>query len=285
MVGKTDVVLMVNSECNIACKHCYLPYQGARDPQETVELVGELKKQGYGVIIAGSETLLDPRYLKAYQQAGQKTLLTNGLLLMQKPELFEEIRVHGIEELLISAHFYISNQLNSVTEETVTEVVRKTNERGFRAGLETTVTKENYLHGEEMCNRAYEMGAKGIKFLRYVVSGRAKDDSKKGLSEEEKKVFVASILETRKRYGKDQLEIRLHGNFGPRQGSKGEQLSQENDYCYAGKELLAVSPDNKVYGCPFLMDQQIGELVDGNIIITADLNNGRRDCCLTEVIL
>jgi len=59
------VILMVNSECNIRCRHCYLPYSGFREPVNTLETVRQLQSNGYSVGIAGSETLLNLRVFKS----------------------------------------------------------------------------------------------------------------------------------------------------------------------------------------------------------------------------
>ena len=79
---------MVNSECNAKCKHCYLSYTGSRNPEDALDAVKRLQANGHSVIIAGSETLLNPDYLKAYQQAGQKKLLNKRKLFYKKKNLY-----------------------------------------------------------------------------------------------------------------------------------------------------------------------------------------------------
>ena len=95
---KKQVVVMVNDKdsCNINCTHCYLPYSGKRSPEDTVRLIESLQEQGYQITIAGSETLMDREYLPAYQAAHQEYILTNGILLHQEPELFDELSDHAL---------------------------------------------------------------------------------------------------------------------------------------------------------------------------------------------
>lgn len=289
------VILMVNSECNAPCKEklCYIPYTGHREPEEAVNLVDELVAQGHNVIVAGSEPTLNIGYLPAYKKAGQKYLRTNGILISQKSELLEEIKKHGIQEIQTSLHFGIQENVKSVPEETVSKAIQESKKRELKVQISTTISKENYKDVLYMCSRAYELGADYIEFIRYVKSGRARVDSaSETVGKEEREVFFELVGYARKLYGKDVLRIKIHGNFGPRNRSKGEELSKCNEYCPAGKDFFAVSPDNLVYGCPFLMEPQfaIGRLEGSKIKIDEDLLykrlcSGKRNRCITDYLL
>jgi len=281
-----QIVLMVNSECNNGCKHCYLLYKGHREVKNTLELVDKFHSQGYGVIIAGSETLLNRGYLKAYERVGQKYLLTNGILISQSPEVVDELCQYGIKEVRISLHFSIQEDLKSVPERIVEKAISNAKKKGLRAKIATVITKNNHRNVLDMCKSAYDLGADGIKFIRFINSGRAKEfNFCSGLSEQERKKFFETVDSVRSLYPKDKFEILIHGNFGLKQGSRGEELSRCNRYCPAGINLFAVDPDDNVYGCPFLMGYQIGKLSEGKIIIDKDLCNGKRDRCLTDYLL
>ena len=121
------ILLMVNDkkECNLSCNHCYLPYKGKRSAEETVELVKQLKEQGELVALAGSEVLTDLGYLAAYQEAGQKYLLTNGLLLLKHPEIYDQLQEHGIKEIRVSTHFGIEKGLHSVPQIVIATVIEE----------------------------------------------------------------------------------------------------------------------------------------------------------------
>lgn len=278
---------MVNSkeDCNLSCRHCYLPYKGKRDPKETVELVGKLKKKGHEVYIAGSETLTDLDYLKAYQKAGQHHILTNGILLNKPPEIYDKLLEHGIEEIRVSSHFGIEESLRSVPTEIITKVVKEAKRRDFKVQITATITPENYQNIGLMCTRSYGLGADRLEFIKYIKSGNARKETRKTLTEKQKEEFFNLVVETRKGFNKEDLEIKLHGNFGPRKGSKGERLAKRNKYCRAGKFLFVVDPNNTVYGCPFLMEFPIGKLVNDKIKIEKELCGGKRDKCLTDYLL
>ncbi|NTV23372.1 MAG: radical SAM protein [Nanoarchaeota archaeon] len=261
------IVLMVNDQksCNIDCGHCYLPYAGNRSPEDTLEAVINLKAQGHDVIIAGSETLVDTGYLEAYMEAGQDYLLTNGILLNHKPELFDLIEEHGIKTIQISAHFGIDKELKSVPISLVGKVATEAKYRGFDVRLATTITSKNYHDVENMCGLAYGMGADELKFIRMIQSGKAEADNENSLTQENINMFFDYVTRTRAKYDKDEFRISMHGNFGPRPGSAGESLSLRNGYCPASDGLVAIAPDGVVYGCPFLMNIPIGRYVEGRL--------------------
>ncbi len=277
------VVLMVNDRaaCNISCTHCYLPYKGARSPEDVLQLVKKLKIRFEKVMIAGSEPLLNVEYLKAYQVAGQKHLLTNGIALNQNPELFDQLHQYGIEELQISLHFGIQTSLGSVPRHIVEKVAREAIERGFTVQISVTITSENYRGVENMCKETHAIGVQAIKFIHYVKSGSAHEDNQMELTTNQKDEFFSLVDLVRKEYQKSALDVRIHGNFGPKKGSKGEKMAECNAYCPAGSTLFTIDPNDNVYGCPFLMEHPIGRIDSDAILIERDPFNGIRDICRT----
>ncbi|MBR9683553.1 radical SAM protein [Candidatus Woesearchaeota archaeon] len=281
------ILLMVNDkkECNRSCNHCYLPYQGKRSAEETVELVRQLKEQGELVSLAGSEVLTDLGYLEAYQKASQKYILTNGILLLEHPEIYDKLHEQGIKEVRISAHFGIEKMLGSVPESDVATVIEEAKNEGLKVQITTTITPENYRLVESMCDQSKYMNADKLEFIRYVKAGSARREQRRMLTAEERAEFFELVVEAREGFDKSDLEIAIHGNFGPREGSRGERLAKFNRYCPAGTFLFVVDPNNIVYGCPFLMDFPIGKLVEGKVEVEKELCGGKRDKCLTDYLL
>jgi len=280
-----EIILMVNSECNNNCNHCFIPYKGHKEPEDALKLVDKFLEQGYQVKIAGAETLLDLGYLDAYERAGQRYILTNGIILSKDPSVFKKLLEHGIEEVRMSLHFGIQQQIESVSEETVVEAIHGAKAHGLKVGIETTVCYENCGNALSMCRRAHELGASRIEFLRYVKSGRAKASDMETLGDIEKELFFNSIKSAKSVYSKNDLEIKLHGNFGPMNGTRGEELARCNEYCPGGKNFFAISPDDNVYSCPFLMEHPIGKLTESGINVEKELCSGKRDRCITEYLL
>ncbi|MBT3721034.1 radical SAM protein [archaeon] len=278
---KKKVVLMVNDKdaCNIACKKCYLPFQGVKSAEDTIRDVETLHSLGFDVTIAGSETLMDTNYLDAYQKAGQDYILTNGLLLLQNSKYFGLLKEHGINTLQISADFGVQSDMSSVPLTLVERVVKLAVERDFQVRLTTLITEKNYQDVLSMCKQAYEMGAQEIRFLRYLELGSGANHPEFSLDKEQILQFFDLVQETRSIYSQEELNIKIHGNFGPRQGSKGEDLSLQNSYCPAGESLFVITPNNKIYGCPFLIkDQELGHFTNGELKLDRELDHSRANC-------
>ncbi|MEA3272588.1 MAG: radical SAM protein [Patescibacteria group bacterium] len=282
-----QVCLFVNSECNARCKHCCLSYSGSRDPEDSLKIVKQLRDNRHKVIIAGSEILLNPEYLKSYQRAGQNYLLTNGIILDRDKATYDLLRKHGIEELGLSIHFGIQRDLGSVPEDLVVRVIKESRRREFRIKITTTITSGNYSIIEQMCEKATGLDAYMIQFFRFVSIGRGNTRGELALSPEQVDEFFAQVEELRKKYPKSILEIRPHGNFGPRPGSKGERLAKKNRYCPAGKDLVVIDSQNRVYGCPFCMSPEnvIGRYEDGKIVIERGILKGKRDTCIAHLLI
>ena len=284
---KMKVILMLNSECNARCKHCYLEYSGARDPKDALKTVRQLQANGYEVDVAGSETLLKIEYLECYQVAGVRTLLTNGIVLDKNKSVYDILKKYGIEELEMSVHFGVTKDLKSVPETLMARVFLESKKRGFRTAINTVITPVNYCRVEEMCKQALAYGASKIHFIKFVTSGRGKNLEQKNLTQDQVDEFYRQVLSARKKYPPSVIEIRPFGNFGPLSGSSRCKLAvKENKFCPAGRDSVAVDPQNIVYACPFLMQPEnaIGKCVEGKIIINKDLLGGRRDTCIAHLL-
>lgn len=278
-----EVGLFVNSKCNAGCKHCYIEYSGERSPENTLETVKQLQSLGHKVTIAGSEVLLNPEYLKSYQQAGHDRVLTNGIILDQDKSLYDLLRAYGIEKLVFSIHFGIEKNLKSVPEELVARVIRESKMRGFVVWVLTVITPQNYDSIAEMCKRVAEYEVDTFYPMQIV----AHKPELSGLTPKQLEIFFSEIAKIKEQYSKSDLEIKLRGNFGPRPGSKkSEKAAKKNKFCPAGKDLVVIDPQNNVYGCPFLMQEKniIGKYKDGEIIIEKDLLDGKRDTCIAHLL-
>jgi MoaA/NifB/PqqE/SkfB family radical SAM enzyme len=284
--NEKTIILMVNDKeaCNASCEKCYLPYKGNRTPKSTQELAKKLISEGFAVIIAGSEILTNAEYLPAYKIVGQKYILSNGIILNQKPELFDVLKKYEIEEVRLSFDFSAQKEMKSVPKSVVEKVIKKALNNNLKVLLSTILTKTNYKDVENMCEYAYANGVYAIKFCNYIKSGSAINQTIPVLTIAQKEEFFNSIKLQREKYDKNKLEILLHGNFGPMPLTKGQKLAECNNYCPAGKSMFVISPDDGVYGCPFLMQEKIGELIEQGIKIMSDLNEGKRNICLTDLL-
>lgn len=277
------VVLMVSSECNAKCKHCYLPYQGSRSPEDTLDAVLKLQEAGHKVIIAGSENLLNLAYLNCYKAAGQDYILTNGLLLHKDKSLYQELKKAGIKSLELSLHFEVGNELNCAPETIVGEVITEAKKREFRVEINSIVTSKNYIYIKEICKRVMNYGADALYFGRFIPLGRGRDNVHLKLDDNMVSSAFRQIVEARSEY--QTLKIFADGHFGPRPNSLGEILAKNNCYCPAGIWIAAIDPNNNVYGCPFTMGSEhiIGRFED-KITIHKQILPERRNTCIAHLL-
>ena len=277
---------MVNDKaaCNLNCECCYLPYEGIRSPESASRIIGNMRER-YRISIAGSEILTDLNYLDVLKAADQKYILSNGLLPAKEPKILDTLKDYGIDELQMSMDYKSQKDSGSSMNSIVQAATKAAKDRDFWVRLACIVKPDNFTEVDEMCKQAQEMGADAMFFIRYIKSGSARLSDTKTLDSDQRAEFFSLVDETRKKYKKSDFEIRLNGNFGPKPGSKGEDLAEQNKYCYAGSKIFAIDPSDNVFGCPFMMDAtSIGKLVDeSRLAIDCNLCNGDRSKCITDL--
>ncbi|MBQ8534847.1 MAG: radical SAM protein [Bacilli bacterium] len=263
------VIIMCCSSCNLNCEHCYISYEGNRTAEDLLDVVRNLKDK-YEIALNGAEVLTNLGYLKAYQELGQKYILSNGLAISRNPKTIDKLLEHGIESISISYHFGIHDQISLIPSEELEEVFKKLKEKDFNFRLMTTITTENYHMIEEMCDKAYELGAKGIYFTNFMLQGNALniEDRDLVLSDEQINSFFKQLMKCREKYKKEELLIERDAGFG-----RNKLSTHDNFNCPSICDLVVVTPDNNVYPCIFLAKpgNEIGVYQDGKIYIDEKL--------------
>lgn len=263
------VIIMCCSSCNLNCEHCYISYEGNRTAEDLLDVVRNLKDK-YEIALNGAEVLTNLDYLKAYQELGQKYILSNGLAISRNPKTIDKLLEHGIESVSISYHFGIHDQISLIPSKELEEVFKKLKEKDFNFRLMTTITTENCHMIEEMCDKAYELGAKGIYFTNFMLQGNALniEDRDLVLSDEQINSFFKQLMKCREKYKKEDLLIERDAGFG-----RNTLSTHDNFYCPSICDLVVLTPDNNVYPCIFLAKpgNEIGVYQDGKIYIDEKL--------------
>lgn len=263
------VIIMCCSCCNLNCEHCYISYEGNRTPDDLLDIVRNLKDK-YEIALNGAEVLTNTGYLKSYQELGQKYILSNGLALSMNPKIVDTLLEHGIESISISYHFGIHDQISLISSKELEEVFKALKERGFNFRLMTTITTKNYHMIEEMCDKAHELGAKGIYFTNFMLQGNALniEDENLILNKEQINSFFKQLMKCRDKYSKDELLIERDAGFG-----KNNLSTHDNFNCPSVCNLIVLTPDNNIYPCIFLAKpgNEIGIYKDGKIYIDEKL--------------
>lgn len=269
------VILMACSKCNVACKHCYIAYTGNRTPDDLEELAKYYSNKYQIVRIDGAEPLVDLGYLKSYKIVGQDWIMTNGLRIYNEPEIIDLLIDSGIKNVYMSYHFGIQDSLNGITNEMLDTVTKRLADKGIRVVLMTTITNKNVDDTLEICDKAHELGAKGIEFNKIFIQGRAKNLVDIGLKKDDYDNFFKQIKIARDKYDIDDLEVRRSGTFG-----SDTVYEPDRFHCSAGVKKVCITPDDKVYGCTCICKPgyEIGEIIDREIYLYSDFENDRSWC-------
>lgn len=272
---KGDVAIMICSDCNTSCKHCYIGYSGNYEPQKLVRRL-RLWKEKFNIVLNGTEPLLNPTYLDAYELIGQKNILTNGIVLDQKQELYSLLKEKGITKIGISYHFQSHNTLSSVPEGLIFRVISEAVHRGFSITINTTITPENYSSIIDNCIQASKLGATQIHFTNYMNHGlHNKLGSSLIISYDQRMEFFKQLSIARGIFDKEKLYISRCGTF-----ENDIYTGKDNFYCGIYEYGLAVAPDDKVYPCIFLTGpgEEIGYVENDKIFIRNDLVLNSHQC-------
>lgn len=274
-----EIFLMITTECNWKCSHCYLPSRGSMSIELAEELI-ETLGQDYRITLLGGEILTDPQYLKLFTRINQTYLLTNGLALAQDMSLYDALRENGINTITLSYYFGFEKYFCGVSAEIVQDVIRNALQRGFRIELNTVIGSFNYQNVLSICEQAFTMRASTIRFHNFVPMGNGAGLRDYVLSSDMIDQFFNQLQEARRIYG-NQMEVKYHSSFGACPNTPEADARNQNHLCWAGNEYIVITPDSQIYACPFLVreDLSIGKYIKGELIKTNDLMaHNRREC-------
>lgn len=278
-----SVNLLLTDKCTRRCAHCYYPKFGKLDPLEALSITKRLKRGGLQVSFVSGEVLTDTRYLGSYSAAAQKFILTNAELLLREPELFDELRAHGIETIIFSMNFEMSALLGSVSADTVREAARLSISVGFTVHLSALLTSQNFMNLPGYCSEAVEMGAPVLDLFSYIKSPHSRLPASYMMSDLQQDEFRL-IWKAQSRKWSEKLLLPRRVGFKPTSALLQRLSKLGREFCPAGTELISISPDKKVYGCNGLVldGLEIGELTRSGIVITKQITGGDRSRCLGD---
>ena len=244
------VKIMTCSNCNMKCKQCYIPYGGNFESKQLFDVVKNLKKD-YDVFLNGTEPLLN-NFLDSFKVAGEKIILTNGLVFKDNLELVDKIKEAGIERVCMSYQFEIQKDIESVGLSFLDELFPKIRERGIDVELMCTITSKNYDKIDLICKKAKQLKANYVYLIEFMYQGNAisKLDKTLMLTDAQRSEFFKNLNEVRKNYKKEELFVYRSGNFGK------DLYADKEVVCGAGREIVTMTPDYKIYPCNFLIGEE-----------------------------
>jgi MoaA/NifB/PqqE/SkfB family radical SAM enzyme len=274
-----ELIIMACSSCNANCSHCYISYKGNRNPNELLEIVRKFKNK-YSININGAEVLINPEYLKSYKEIRQPFVLSNGKVFLTNKDIFDKLHENDIKSVSLSYHFGIHDDISPVTTKDLDNIINIIKNNGLDFRLLTTITSKNYNQLSYMCERAKELGARGIKFTNFMRQGNAKNMSNDEiLSKEQINEFFKLLMIERSKYKLEDLIIERCGTFG-----KNELSNHDNFYCDCITDSVVLTPDNNIYPCVFLAQPgyEIGKYMDGKVYIYERYLNNHNECLAKE---
>lgn len=262
------VILMLCSECNNNCSHCYIDYKGRFSDDELSKLVPELLKK-YKVDMNGTEPILFEEYFKYFKMAGNTRILTNGIALIDNYDLMNKLKANGIDTIRLSYHYGIQDKISSIKMVELDRLIEQLLDNDFKVKLMCSLSKDNYKCIDEFCDKALSLGVESVKFTNFINQGNAKINYKESsfLDRDQIKYVLEEIDEERKKYNPNKLYIERCGSFG--QNNNGHKSKFK---CLYMNNIAVITPDKKVYGCVFdiAKGNEIGFLDDDNRIIFFD---------------
>lgn len=274
------VTIMCCSKCNTKCKHCYISYKGNINSVELLSMVKTLSKK-YDVALNGTELLLNLDYLQSLSYLHQERILTNGLVIHNNPQLILRLKDNGIEWICMSYHFKLHSKVSEIDKKIIMDNIELLKKCNMKIEIMTTISKLNLYEIEEMVNSAIMFGVDCIRFTNYFNLGNAKQMNYDQfvLTDQELEIFFDQFYEMKKKYSSEIL-IRRSGLF-----SRDVRKKNSTYYCPAGENAVAITPDFKVYPCPFLVEDgyDIGKYENGKIIIN-DIYDYDHCNCLTHLV-
>lgn len=276
-----EVILMACSSCNIKrCEHCYISYEGDRNPEELKKIASTLV-DNYEVYINGAEVLVNKEYFDSYKIVNQNWMLTNGFEIYRNPDILDFLKDRGIEIVEMSYHFGIQDKISKINNAMLEKNIGYLKAKGMKFKLLVTINTENYNMIDQMCEKAIELGAYGIEFTNFLNQGNARNmDLFNLLSLNQINEFFEQLLKVRKKYPKDKLVIDRSGLFGKNQNSSSCHFN-----CPAGRDMVVITPDNNVYSCLFLAKPglEIGKYINGKILLNNEIDNDGELCLAQEL--
>lgn len=261
-----NVTIMLCSQCNNNCKHCYVKYSGRFSDEELSRIIPILN-QKYNIHLNGTEPILFPEYFKYFKMVGNHRIITNGIEILENPNIIEQLKEFEINKICMSYHFGIQDDISRIVIKELNELIKKLKEKEFAIDLMCSLSNQNYKNVLDYCMKAKELGVNSIRFTNFINQGNANSnfDSCDFLNRNQIDYVLDKVDIARSKIPKDSLLINRCGTFGPHK-------NKTNFSCPAGISKVVMTPDKKIYACVFDISEEtcIGYMDDDCRILVDD---------------
>ena len=266
------VQIMAMSECPNNCEHCLIHYKGHINFKDLDKMMEDYTKEYEGVILNGTELLMDNRYIDLCSKYNQNFIYTNGQILTEEKR--KKKKKKGITRLSISLHYGIHDDISKISFEETSKLIKDAVADGFNVRVLCAISKDNYKLLPYIADYVYSLGARSLKFINMINQGKAENLGDIFLNQEEINEFFDILEEVKSKYDKKEFYVTRNGAFGD------DEKRKNHFNCVAGEDFIIITPDHKVYPCNGLNYDEycIGHWDETGIYIDRKLEHGSKKC-------
>jgi len=263
--GPVDVTWEVTNQCNLRCKHCFLPdashpLPGELSTEEGYALLDNLVEAGVkSLLFSGGEPLTRPDLEQLASYASRRMAVwvqTNGWYLEEKAPLLKELGFQQIQVSLDGATASTHDwHRGKGSFDRAVRGIRKCVEMGFTSiGIGATISQKNIGEVPQMIDLALELGVRAFETLSFLPSGRGAAMSDMALTSTQRMELYRYLAQRQQ-----QLESRMVvGSEEPFMYIESKKLLDACAHptsravgvgCGAGLLGCAIKPDGRVYPC------------------------------------
>ncbi len=265
--GPLTVGWDITHMCNLKCKHCYANAgkKGKKEfsLEEVKKIIDELNSLGTMLIaLAGGEPLVRQdifEIISYIKSKGMEVFInTNGTLINENTikKLIDvginniEISVDGLKE----DHDFIRGE---GTFDKVLDALEICEKYNVKVGIMSTLFKHNYKNIPNFIDFFHDKNVIGIGFLRFIPSGRGKDNDKiLSMNTSERKKAIEMVYNKRLQYG-EQFYLKIETPLSYLVAKEHENLMKKHQYmsftergCDGGILSCQILSDGTVTFCP-----------------------------------
>jgi len=276
-------------KCNLKCQHCYSSSDKSLsdvelDTNQAIDLLDQIKEANCPVVLfSGGEPFLRGDLFELLEYAkkiGLRTVIsTNGTLINEKTaEKLASVDI-GYVGISLDGPKSLHDKFRGMDgcfDKTITGF-KNCQKYNIKAGLRLTITKANKECIGEMFEVASENGIRRICFYHLIGTGRAVEISDQGLTAQETRATIDTIIAKTKEFVDKGLidEVLTVGNHadGPymlvkmqQQGHPGFEKAKEllmiNGGNKIGEKISCISWDGSVYADQFWRNYCLGNVTE-----------------------
>lgn len=262
----------ITNDCNLRCRHCFLPDVGKRLPDEldtlqACHIVDNITDSGVeSLLFSGGEPLLREDLLEIARHAASSlslSLQTNGYFLEERAEQLKDVGFSQIQVSLDGASAETHDYLRGKgSYERALKGITKCLDLGFTSvGIAATIHRRNYDELPQMIELALDLGADVFEAGAFIAPSEGHQSSHLTLSAEQRQRMYEYLSQKQSQLGNVWSENphMVLVNSAAKEACVDPYKPAVGLGCAAGILGCAITPSGKVIPCVGLRIE-IGDL-------------------------